>query len=672
MVATGWVRLLCLCLWWSWQLVPVSCFNLPGTAPRDYVKGERVPLNTNAVSVTRWSHSRGKPSLAFPHDYYSKPFKFCQPEGGYTQVPGNLGSLLFGDRIYDTPFDIRMLEKVECAHLCSSHWDDMEAAFLTRSIYTGLGYHWNIDNLPLVFEQDDDAQAHFLNNNLAGGVPLGLFYSVHAQPLVNVYNHFRFTFQYHEHSPGQYRIVGANVAPYSKNYTTEEELRTCKVGTPKIALPPHSPGAVDIQFTYTVRWEPSNVKWASRWDKYVDIQNSSVKWLGLCNALFWTAAICFALGHFASKRIRKDIYNIRQSSEISGGSGDDSSWKFLKDSALRAPKNVLVLSILVGNGFHLCFLFVLTLVFAGFGLMSPEKRGSLATNAIYIYAFTSIIAGSVSAYCFKFFTGEDYDDSYVRSSSEKNNTLIKSNLTLWTLLFILTPTLIPGMIFGGFIIMNFFVIFQGSSGAVPFPVIVNLVGLWFFVSIPCSVVGSFLVKRKGGNLFGGYQPYDYARSSEKPLKPIPNLPIYLRPIVRTLLAGVLPFITVSIELRYIMNSLWLHRIYYMLGFLFVSYVLMIVSCVMLTIGFVYLMLQAGDHRWQWSSFLMAGSISIYVFLSSAVLLFYRYSYGGVVATLLYLTYTLILCGALFLTTASIGFVCTWVFIHTIYSAVRID
>lgn len=39
-------------------------------------------------------------------DYYHPSFHFCEPEGGPHKQPESLGSILFGDRIFDSPYDV--------------------------------------------------------------------------------------------------------------------------------------------------------------------------------------------------------------------------------------------------------------------------------------------------------------------------------------------------------------------------------------------------------------------------------------------------------------------------------------------------------------------------------------------------------------------------------------
>ena len=40
-------------------------------------------------------------------DYYNPKFRFCEPKGGPKAEPESLGSILFGDRIFNSPYDVR-------------------------------------------------------------------------------------------------------------------------------------------------------------------------------------------------------------------------------------------------------------------------------------------------------------------------------------------------------------------------------------------------------------------------------------------------------------------------------------------------------------------------------------------------------------------------------------
>lgn len=58
---------------------------------------------------------------------------------------------------------------------------------------------------------------------------------------------------------------------------------------------------------------------------------------------------------------------------------------------------------------------------------------------------------------------------------------------------------------------------------------------------------------------------------------IPRQSRYLGPIPSMLLVGILPFGAISVELYFIMSSIWFHKVYYMFGFLFVCYGIMVRS-----------------------------------------------------------------------------------------------
>jgi transmembrane 9 superfamily protein 2/4 len=108
-------------------------------------------------------------------------------------------------------------------------------------------------------------------------------------------------------------------------------------------------------------------------------------------------------------------------------------------------------------------------VFALLGLLSPANRGFLATAILLISAVFGVIGGYVSSRVYKAFGGE-----------------------AWKRNIVMTPLLIPGFIFGVFFLLNLFVWAKGSSGAVPFGTMLALLFIWFVISVPLSVVGSWI------------------------------------------------------------------------------------------------------------------------------------------------------------------------------------
>jgi transmembrane 9 superfamily protein 2/4 len=113
----------------------------------------------------------------------------------------------------------------------------------------------------------------------------------------------------------------------------------------------------------------------------------------------------------------------------------------------------------------------------------------------------------------------------------------------------------------------------------------------------------------------------------------------LRPIPSLLLTGILPFGAIFVEFYFIMNSLWTNKIYYMFGFLFLSYGLMIITTAATTVLLVYFMLCTEDYRWPWRAFAGAGMTGFYVFVYALLFWMTRVSFGGLTGAVLYVGYS---------------------------------
>ena len=133
----------------------------------------------------------------------------------------------------------------------------------------------------------------------------------------------------------------------------------------------------------------------------------------------------------------------------------------------------MLLCVLLGTGSQLLCMLAVTLAFAVLGFLSPSSRGSLGTMALIFFVFFSSVSGYMSSYMYKVYQGEN----------RKQNVM-------------LTAFLVPGIIFGIFVILNFVLISHQSSSAVPFGTLMALIGMWFLVSVPLCVIGAYLGFRR--------------------------------------------------------------------------------------------------------------------------------------------------------------------------------
>lgn len=90
-----------------------TAWYLPGVAPTTYHRGDRVPLHVNSITPAQ-SQIDGEFHSVYSYNYYSEPFHFCRPDGGSEAISESLGSILFGDRIETSPFELYMAQDEPC------------------------------------------------------------------------------------------------------------------------------------------------------------------------------------------------------------------------------------------------------------------------------------------------------------------------------------------------------------------------------------------------------------------------------------------------------------------------------------------------------------------------------------------------------------------------------
>lgn len=351
---------------------PASAFYFPGAAPVTYKKSDAVPLYVNRLTPTE---SRNDPKLrsVFSFDYYHPQFHFCKPEGGPKPFRESLGSILFGDRIQTSPFELKMGVNETCKRLCGpQEYSSDDAQFVNIRIFQGYDMNWLIDGLPaaqLVTEYEDEEPFY------SPGFDFGLAPDEGSQvsnPILN--NHYDIVIDYHEASPGNFRVVGVLVYPrsYSDNADyVDQGSDYCGSDIP-VVLSEEEGQASAVTFSYSVYWQSSPTPFATRWDKYLHVENPKIHWLSLINS---AAIVIFLIGAVSTilvRTLKKDIarYNrldqlalddFGDTSAVEDGVQEDSGWKLVHGDVFRPPKNPLLLAVLVGNGAQLFMMTGLTI-----------------------------------------------------------------------------------------------------------------------------------------------------------------------------------------------------------------------------------------------------------------------------------------------------------------------
>jgi transmembrane 9 superfamily member 2/4 len=603
-----------------------TAFYLPGVAPTSYKEGDKVPLHVNRLTAVGSQEDETLRSV-LAYDYYYSPFHFCRPQPKPEDVSESLGSILFGDRIMTSPFELSMLKNEQCKPLCKEIYDADSAKWVNDKIAKGYALNWLVDGLPAgqPFEESV-TKTQFYSQGFALG-------SVDATgPHLN--NHYDIYIDYHTVSQDTYRVVGVIVQPSSRLSTEDGNgegvngANHCGQGGRTLTL--DEKAQTDVFFTYSVVWQQSETAWATRWDKYLHVFDPKIHWFSLVNSAIIVVFLVFTVVSILLRALRKDIarYNrldninlddLSGTSAVDDGIQEDSGWKLVHGDVFRTPGSPLVLSIFLGNGAQLFVMTGFTIAFALLGFLSPSNRGSLGTIMILLYTVLGFIGGYVSARVYKSFGGER-----------------------WKLNIGLTPLLVPGIVFGTFFLLDLFLWAGDSSGAVPFTTMIVIIGIWFLISVPLSFAGSWVGFRQ--------PPFQAPVRTNQIPRQIPPSTTYMRPIPSMLLVGILPFGAIFVELYFIMSSIWFSKVYYMFGFLFLCYGLMIITCAAVTILMLYFLLCSENYHWHWRAFMTAGASAFYVFLNALIYLVTKLQLGGVAGTVLYIGYSALISFLFFILT----------------------
>lgn len=263
------------------------------------------------------------------------------------------------------------------------------------------------------------------------------------------------------------------------------------------------------------------------------------------------------------------------------------------------------------------------------------------TAMLLLFVFMGLFAGYFSARFFKMWKGTEW----------KANTLR-------------TALMFPATAFAIFFTLNMLIWGEKSSGAVPFGTLFALMFLWFGISVPLVFIGSY---------FGYKKPAmeDPVRTNKIP-RQIPDQAWYMNPIFSVLVGGILPFGAVFIELFFILTSVWLHQFYYIFGFLFLVFVILMITCAEITIVLCYFQLCSEDYQWWWRAYFTSGSSSIYLFLYSCFYFFTKLDITKPVSGMLYFGYMALISYCFFILTGTMGFYACFMFVRTIYGSVKID
>ncbi|XP_011304608.1 transmembrane 9 superfamily member 2 isoform X1 [Fopius arisanus] len=643
-------------------------FYLPGLAPVNFCKAGD-DTGTCKSDIKLYVNRLNTEESVIPYEYHY--FDFCK--GDETQSPvENLGQVVFGERIRPSPYVLSFLKNTTCENLCTKTYvgGDEQAERKLERLKKGMAlnyqHHWIVDNMPVTWCYRSDEDRQYRSTRF----PMGCFSresrSVQDTCSLNpayskpnkyyLFNHVDLKVTYHSGGSEEWgsafgekggRIISVEVSPRSIKHDDTRALDCTSKEPLEIPYEKLKAGEkLDITYSYSVKYYRNNtIKWSSRWDYILEsMPHTNIQWFSILNSLVIVLFLSGMVAMIMLRTLHKDIARYNQAYfQIESGEDaqEEFGWKLVHGDVFRPPRKGMLLSVLLGSGVQVFCMTLVTLAFACLGFLSPANRGALMTCAMILYVCLGTPAGYVSARIYKSFGGEKW----------------KSNV-------LLTAMLSPGIVFSLFFILNLVLWSKGSSAAVPFSTLVALLALWIGVSVPLTFIGAYFGFRK--------RALEHPVRTNQIPRQIPEQSFYTQAIPGVVMGGVLPFGCVFIQLFFILNSLWSSQMYYMFGFLFLVFLILVITCSKTTILLCYFHLCAEDYHWWWRSFLTSGFTAVYLLIYCIHFFVTKLNIEDAASTFLYFGYTLIMVFLFFLLTGTIGFFACFWFVRKIYSVVKVD
>ncbi|CAM9224985.1 unnamed protein product [Scytosiphon promiscuus] len=547
------------------------------------------------------------------YKYHSLPF--CRPGGDAERERQRFGELLVS-----TGYKLSFKNDQPISRLCKEPLKPSQLRQLSEAVREGYYFEFFVDDLPVkgpIGEVKGDE------------IPLGHYLGSAVE--VRLFTHIHFVIGWNED-----RIVSVATQPHGPN-----------AETPMIADITDTEKDMEIEFTYSVHWQPEETPFSQRMDRLAGggllPETFEIHWLSIINSFVLVVILTVFLGIILLRIIKNDFTRIMDGDEVSSGAASSSGWKLIHGDVFRFPSHVNLFAALTGAGAQLCVVTLSLLLCALLGVFRPTKRGSILTCILVLYSLTAWVSGLMSARLYRQLGGRKWVWNAVTSS----------------LVF-------PLPLLGVFSVVNTIAISQQSTAALPFYPVMVIVAMFVLIVFPMTVVGAII----GRNTTSDFQAP--CRTTRVPRQVPKDVPWYRRDVSQMVMSGFLPFSAIYIELHYIFASVWGHQIYTLFGILILAFLLLLVVCSFITVALIYFQLGREDHRWWWRSFFAGGSTGLFVAVFCHVYpVLSRQKEDGLRSSF-YFGYMAVISYAFFIMLGFVGFVSSLTFVKHIYSVVKCD
>lgn len=479
-----------------------------------------------------------------PHEqyhYYSLPL--CRP-AAKLEPATRFGGLsdMFGE-LENSNLDVRFLKDVTRAKVCTMALDATSAQLLSYAVSNHYWYEMYLDELPVwamvgeVVADEDVIREIESHTEKPHGIADATYLYVHK----NV------TILYNDKNVIEVHLASEDAQPVAAGKSYE--------------------------LTYSITWVPTSKPFATRFNRYLDNSffEHQIHWFSLFNSFMMVIFLCGLVALILMRTLRADYAHYMHEDDEEGGGGDrgaggdESGWKQVYGDVFRRPSSVVLYSALIGTGFQLTLL-ALVVIGAAFAGSLYVDRGAIVQASVVGYAFTSFISGFMSGGFYRSF-------------------FFPEHAPQWIQVMLLSALLFPAVVLSFLTCFNLLALSYGSVNIIGFATLVKLALIWAFFSLPLAVGGTIVGRRFGAIAPPAIRVHPVARA-------IPVMPWYRSPLAVCLLSGFLPFGSIFIETYFIFSSFSTYKFYYVFGFMFAVYVILVLTTSCVTIVSTYFMLNA--------------------------------------------------------------------------------
>ncbi|KAI0980370.1 hypothetical protein GJ496_011177 [Pomphorhynchus laevis] len=210
-----------------------------------------------------------------------------------------------------------------------------------------------------------------------------------------------------------------------------------------------------------------------------------------------------------------------------------------------------------------------------------------------------------------------------------------------------------------------------SSGSRPFRMILNI-SVLLYALIFCTLIPPYTFLEF--NKFAGFRKSTMKFPTAINLIPrqIPPQPNWLKFIVCTLIASLLPYNSIVLDLKIMMDTIWLNIMPQYSGYFLYSFIALVVTSGSMSILTTYLLLQHEDYRWWWKSFICTSGVSVYTFVTMLLYGFQNIKVGTFSLLCYFVIVSFLQSFLIGVIAGSIGFMSSFIFVNQLYSTMKIN